>query len=132
MVVEQNWVIELDRLRSTGENNSIDSRSAGRFTPKGIEMAAKETEVATVKMDDGRVVDFPGKRRLQKESIITADGEVKIRLDFRNGETRLFRLPPSLLLKFAQDLERDMIYSIVLLFGGNAQQAKEFLYKNSS
>ena len=34
--------------------------------------------------------------------------------------------------KFAQDLERDMIFSIVLLFGGNAQQAKEFLYKNSS
>jgi Transposase DDE domain len=34
--------------------------------------------------------------------------------------------------RFAQDLERDMIYSIVLLFGGNAQQAKEFLYKNSS
>jgi hypothetical protein len=34
--------------------------------------------------------------------------------------------------KFAQDLERDMIYSIVLLFGGNAREAKKFLYKNSS
>lgn len=60
-----------------------------------------EPKVETVKMGDGRVVDFPGKRELQKESFITADGQVQVRLDFRNGETRLFTIPPAMLAKFA-------------------------------
>ena len=64
-------------------------------------MATKETQVETVKMDDERLVDFPGKRQLQKSSTITADGRVEVRLDFRNGETRLFTLPDNLLNKFA-------------------------------
>lgn len=34
--------------------------------------------------------------------------------------------------KFAQDLERDIIYNIVLLCGGNARKAKMILYQNSS
>ncbi len=58
-------------------------------------------QVESVKMTDGRVVDFPGKRKLQKESFVTADGQVQVRLDFRNGETRLFTIPPQLLAKFA-------------------------------
>ena len=64
-------------------------------------MATKETQVETVKMDDERLVDFPGKRQLQKSSTITADGRVEVRLDFRNGETRLFTIPPALILQFA-------------------------------
>lgn len=64
-------------------------------------MATKETQVETVKMDDERLVDFPGKRQLQKSSTITADGRVEVRLDFRNGETRLFTIPPALVLQFA-------------------------------
>lgn len=65
-------------------------------------MAAKqETQVETVKMTDGRVQEFPGKRKLLKESFVTADGQVQVRLDFRNGETRLFTIPSSLLQKFA-------------------------------
>ena len=65
-------------------------------------MSAKtETQVETVTMTDGRVVEFAGKRKLLKESIITADGKVAVRLDFRNGETRLFTLPDNLLNKFA-------------------------------
>jgi hypothetical protein len=64
-------------------------------------VAAKPArEVATVKMSDGRSVEFVGKRKLLKETII--DGQkVSVRLDFRNGETRLFPIPASLLLKSA-------------------------------
>ena len=62
----------------------------------------KETEYTTVTMDDGRIVDFPGKRRMQKESVTGKDGEPQVRLDFVNGETRLFTLPDSLMVKFAQ------------------------------
>lgn len=65
-------------------------------------MSAKpETTVETVTMADGRIVDFAGKRKLLKESSVTADGKVQVRLDFRNGETRLFTIPDALLNKFA-------------------------------
>ena len=65
-------------------------------------MATKqEAQIETVTMDDGRVVDFPGKRQLLKSSTITADGKVEVRMDFRNGETRLFTIPGALLLQFA-------------------------------
>ena len=65
-------------------------------------MSAKpETTVETVTLTDGRIVDFAGKRKLLKESILQADGKVAVRLDFRNGETRLFTLPDTLLNKFA-------------------------------
>lgn len=66
-------------------------------------MATKqETQIETVKMDDGRVVDFPGKRQILKSSVIDEQaGTVAVRLDFRNGETRLFTLPSALLLQFA-------------------------------
>ena len=60
-----------------------------------------ETQVETVTMTDGRVVDFAGKRKLLKESSVNADGKVQVRLDFRNGETRLFTLPDNLMAKFA-------------------------------
>lgn len=60
-----------------------------------------ETQVETVTMTDGRIVDFAGKRKLLKESSVNADGKVAVRLDFRNGETRLFTLPDNLLNKFA-------------------------------
>lgn len=61
----------------------------------------KQTEITSVKMDDGRVVDFAGKRRMLKESFIGEDGAISVRLDFRNGETRTFALPQGLIAKFA-------------------------------
>jgi hypothetical protein len=57
--------------------------------------------IETVKMQDGRVVEFAGKRKLLKESTITAEGAAQVRLDWRNGETRLFTIPPAMLAKFA-------------------------------
>lgn len=65
-------------------------------------MATKpETQVETVTMTDGRIVEFAGKRKMLKESYTTPEGKVAVRLDFRNGETRLFTVPDALLLKFA-------------------------------
>ncbi len=64
-------------------------------------MSKTETQVETVTMTDGRVVEFAGKRKLLKESSVNAEGKVQVRLDFRNGETRLFTLPDNLLNKFA-------------------------------
>ena len=51
--------------------------------------AKPKTPVNVVKMSDGREVEFAGKRKLIKEVVITDEG-VKVRLDFVNGETRLF------------------------------------------
>lgn len=63
-------------------------------------MAKTPVEVKTVTMDDGRSVEFSGKKRLSKEVII-ADGVIKVRLDFVNGETRTFTIPDALMAQFA-------------------------------
>jgi hypothetical protein len=58
--------------------------------------------VEKVKMQDGREVEFVGKRSLLKETIIDREkGEVAVRLDFRNGETRTFVVPTAMILNFA-------------------------------
>lgn len=59
-----------------------------------------ETTIEAVTMTDGSVVNFPGKRKMQKTSTIE-NGVVSVRLDFRNGEFREFEVPEELLLKFA-------------------------------
>lgn len=64
-------------------------------------MATKETTVETVTLEDGRIVDFAGKRKLLKETLLSPEGKVQVRLDFRNGATRLFTCPDNLLQKAA-------------------------------
>lgn len=60
----------------------------------------KEREVETVEMQDGRKVEFVGKRKMLKET--TIDGtQVSVRLDFRNGNSTTFVIPDQLLLKSA-------------------------------
>lgn len=76
--------------------------------------AKKGTEYTKVVMTDGREVSFPGKRKVQKETLIdeskiTLDGDtlmvsagaVSVRMDFRNGDTRTMPLPLSLFARFA-------------------------------
>lgn len=73
-----------------------------------------KTEVTMVKMKDGRDVGFPGKRKISKETLIDeskiqigddgifiAPSAIQVRMDFRNGETRLLPLSLKLLPKFA-------------------------------
>lgn len=76
--------------------------------------AKSKTEYTTVRMSDGRDAVFAGKRKVNKETVIDESkivqdgdviqfsaGAVSIRMDFRNGETRLLPLPLSLLARFA-------------------------------
>lgn len=69
-------------------------------TPAKVKKA--ETVINTVTMKDGRVVDFVGaKKKLVKESIKGADGVLQVRLDYVNGETRMFTLPAAMVPDFA-------------------------------
>lgn len=63
--------------------------------------AKTETKITTVTMNDGRTVDFAGKRKLLKESFVDDAGKVAVRMDFVNGESRLYTIPDSLMTKFA-------------------------------
>jgi hypothetical protein len=65
-----------------------------------LKAAKAERVEEVVKMTDGRAVTFVNKRKLIKESIIEGD-KVTVRLDFRNGETRSFTIPQSLILRAA-------------------------------
>ena len=67
----------------------------------GVEAVQAIQVAKMVTMTDGRVVEFVGKRRALKNSEITDDGKVQVRIDFANGETRLFTVPDSMLLQFA-------------------------------
>lgn len=70
------------------------------MTELAVTAKAKAT-VETVTMDDGRIVDFAGNRQMSKESFKSPNGNVVVRIDFRNGETRTCTLPESLLFKAA-------------------------------
>jgi len=59
-----------------------------------------EKIVETVTLTDGRKVEFAGKRKMQKETLVEGD-KVGIRIDFRNGETRTYWSPIELVLRFA-------------------------------
>lgn len=60
-----------------------------------------------VSMEDGRIVEFAGKRKMLKDVLIPgitadyAEGVTAVRFDFRNGKTRFFQLPNSLVWQFA-------------------------------
>lgn len=60
-----------------------------------------ETSITSVKMTDGRTVDFPGSRKMQKEAFVTDDGKVVCRFDFVNGESRSIKLRDDMILKYA-------------------------------
>lgn len=58
-------------------------------------------EVEKVQMEDGREVEFAGKRKLLKEAVFT-DGELpSVRFDFRNGKSRIYQIIPALVAQFA-------------------------------
>ena len=74
----------------------------------------KEREVEIVLMSDGRKVEFVGKRKVLKSTLIDETkiqvdgsiiqletGAVAIRMDYRNGETRTYPLQLGLIPKYA-------------------------------
>jgi hypothetical protein len=68
---------------------------------KTSESGKAATPYFLVQMDDGRKVEFSGKRRMLKETILDDAGYPSIRMDFVNGETRTFKIPEKLLMRFA-------------------------------
>lgn len=70
-------------------------------TARGMRMAKAEVVIETVTMEDGRVVDFPGKRKILKESTVDGEGRVTVRLDFRNGAVRDYTIGSEMVAKFA-------------------------------
>ena len=75
------------------------TNTAEKIKPVTTTVPADSTDVSMI---DGRIVTFAGKRRVIKEILIDeATNRVQVRLDFKNGETRLFTLPDNLLTKFA-------------------------------
>jgi len=56
--------------------------------------------VEVVKMSDGREVSFAGKRKAIKSSDYV-NGEVQVRIDFRNGASKLYTVPQALVGKSA-------------------------------
>lgn len=73
---------------------------APKAAPAATPTAKVERIVNSVKMSDGRTVDFVGKRKMLKEVLI-ADGKVSVRFDFVNGQTRTFTVPTNLMAQFA-------------------------------
>lgn len=83
---------------------AVPTQAAALASPQPSKEEAKMTAAApavkTVKMDDDRVVDFVGKRKMLKEEIFK-DGKVYVRVDFITGETRTLELHDKLMQKFA-------------------------------
>jgi len=84
------------------------------MSEENVSVTKGKTEYTAVTMTDGRVVQFAGKRKVSKETVVDASkvvidgdviqlsaGAISIRMDFRNGETRLMPIPLSLLTQFA-------------------------------
>lgn len=69
---------------------NTDGSAAGTTGGGGGKAPANPPEKVT--MEDGRVVEFAGKRKMLKEVVLSEDpnGYPSVRFDFRNGKTRLF------------------------------------------
>jgi len=63
--------------------NAESNEVAGNVTA----LKPKATDVLQVTMDDGRVVSFSGKRKLNKDYTVGADGTVSWVFDLRNGKS---------------------------------------------
>ena len=65
-----------------------------------------KAEAEQVQMEDGRVVEFAGKRKLLKDILLPGlvenyGGPPAVRFDFRNGKTRTYPLHEKLIWQFA-------------------------------
>jgi hypothetical protein len=86
-----------------GTDQAVPATTTTTATATATAKDSKRDKIVytTVKMDDDRVVEFAGKRKMLKTSLFNSDGSIAVRLDFVNGETRTFSLPEVLLGKFA-------------------------------
>lgn len=80
-------------LAAAGATSGVGAVDANPQLAPTAKAPKAKTEYILVTMDDGRKVEFPSKRRLQKSIENDKNGKPAVRLDFSNGETRIFSLP---------------------------------------
>lgn len=83
-----------------------DAAAGGQTSAPSPSTAKTKTEAEKVTMEDGRTVEFAGKRKLLKEVLIQGitegyTGPIAVRFDFRNGKTRSYTLHDKLIWQFA-------------------------------
>lgn len=76
---------------SAGLYEAAAADVAGGQTPPATKPKREPPVVEKVTMEDGRVVEFVGKRRMLKEGIFNEDGTLNhVRFDFKNGRVLQF------------------------------------------
>lgn len=83
-------------LVSDEVSNEVTNETTVPTTP------ANKTVVQNVEMEDGKVVQFPGKRKLQIESKVDANGVLQVRCDFLNGRVLQTSVSGDMLIKFLE------------------------------
>lgn len=84
-----------------------DASAGGQTSGASPASTAKsKTEAEKVTMEDGRTVEFAGKRKLLKDTLLPGvtegyEGPPAVRFDFRNGKTRTYTLHEKLVWQFA-------------------------------
>ena len=71
-------------------------------TQEATKPSANKTVVTNVEMEDGKVVSFPGKRKLQVTAKVSDDGVLAIREDFLNGRVLNVNVTGAMLVKFLE------------------------------
>lgn len=95
----RNLILMSSLLAMPGLMEAVASDAASGGQTPAAPRAKAEAEKVT--MEDGRTVEFAGKRKLLKEPVFTEGQPPAVRFDFRNGKTRLFVVPSALLAQFA-------------------------------
>jgi hypothetical protein len=72
--------------RGAAKNKDLDALPRKKLMSEVQTQEKKATEYTAITMSDGRVVQFAGKRQMQKEVVISGS-DVTVRFDYRNGET---------------------------------------------
>ena len=96
-----------DKVEGSAEVNTLEGQAGSEVGGASGDAAAAttaaakaETIITKVTMTDGREVEFKGKRKMLKTQVI--DGaKVSVRIDFVNGQTRLYDLPEAQYAKAA-------------------------------
>lgn len=85
-------------------NAQVETQEPATETPADAQPAKAPKESRLVTMTDGRQVEFGAKARMLKEIVEGTEltnGLPAVRLDFSNGETRLFQVSSALVNQFA-------------------------------
>lgn len=87
---------EVEELVNDEASNETEVASTG------TKPVANKTVVQHVEMEDGKVVPFPGKRKLQIEAKVDVNGVLHVRCDFLNGRVLQTSVQGDMLIKLLE------------------------------